>query len=366
MSRRMTPEIGLEAMGPVQGQGRVGPFPSCAPLPEGEGIATSVHHHRSAHRLQAFRITSWQHLQSRRMSAWRGEHAPPPQAPYWKSGHIVLQKPSFLPIHVPDRKIWRPEENVTGIVHERCIDETSLFIKFDPVEYLKGHPLMEEVPVLGEAPGTCNWKFTEDGKYTTKSLLDLIGTFHDLGCCIPTLSIDSVAINSAGRFELVEAKSQFTALTPRFHIPNFRIDLKGKVKGYMPYRKTWIIMASNNRYMIEWLKYPDRLSRKQFKGKWYELLQFVRNVICHKMELLMKGEVYQAAEVENMLHAIFPRLLPHIQHFLWQKGCLRDFDMETYFMQRKVTEWKLNRQNLLCDTVRTWSLLEATKKSHLG
>ena len=252
------------------------------------------------------------------------------------------------------RKIWRPEENVTGIVHERCIDETSLFIKFDPVEYLKGHPLMEEVPVLGEAPGTCTWKFTEDGKYTTKSLVDLIGTFHDLGCCIPTLSVDSVAINSAGRFELVEAKSQFTALTPRgasidylnaallleklvavsmgdhminhipidisillmlmrtngylyrflignhtsllplhnrstvfmeffdyinFYIPNFKTELKGKVKNYMPYRKIWVAIADNNSYLVEWLKYQDCIAGKTNKGKWYELLQIVQNII---------------------------------------------------------------------------------------
>ncbi|XP_039840097.1 uncharacterized protein LOC120700010 [Panicum virgatum] len=129
-----------------------------------------------------------------------------------------------------------------------------------------------------------------------------------------------------------------------FYIPNFKRELKGKVENYMPYRKMWVIMASNNSYMIEWLKYQDRLAGKQVSGKWYEFLRIVRNVICHKMKLLMNGKVYQAAEVENMLQAIFPALLPNIQEFLWKEGCLRDFNMETYFMHRKITKWSLNKR----------------------
>ncbi|RLN30194.1 hypothetical protein C2845_PM05G02770 [Panicum miliaceum] len=272
---------------------------------------------------------------------------------------------------------------------------------------------MEQVPVLGAAPGTWTWKFSEEGKYTTKSLIDLIATFHDLGCCTPTLCVDSVVINSAGWFELVEAKSQFTALTPggvrmdyknavrlleellaasmgkqmidciptdigilfrfmrkdgylyRYLIGNHVsllplrnrsavfmeffdcIDLyiryvkpnwKDQARYYIPYQKIWVAIAVNNSFLVEWLQYQHCIEGKTIKGNWYELLRTVRNVICYKLVLLKKGEVYKETEVEHMLQALFPRLLPNIQEFLWTKRCLRNFNLETYFMHKKTTE----------------------------
>lgn len=105
-------------------------------------------------------------------------------------------------------------ERVPEIVHCNCIGATDLFARFSPVQYVKTHSLMKSVLVLGEPTGTSAWKFTENGKSTTKSFIHLIGTLHDVVWCIPLLSIDFVVINNFRKFELIRVKAEFVVLSP--------------------------------------------------------------------------------------------------------------------------------------------------------
>ena len=71
-------------------------------------------------------------------------------------------------------------------------------------------------------------------------------------------------------------------ITIRLHqslYTNVKTKLMDQVKYYMPYRKIWVAIADNNSYLVEWLKYQDCIAGKTDKGKWYELLQIVQNII---------------------------------------------------------------------------------------
>lgn len=63
-------------------------------------------------------------------------------------------------------------------------------------------------------------------------------------------------------------------------IPNVNTKLKGRVRKYIPYVKFWAIIASNNSYLVEWLKHKDQSGAIKMWGNTYQLLYTVRYVIA--------------------------------------------------------------------------------------
>uniref|UniRef100_A0A0D3F0K6 protein-serine/threonine phosphatase n=1 Tax=Oryza barthii TaxID=65489 RepID=A0A0D3F0K6_9ORYZ len=111
-----------------------------------------------------------------------------------------------------------------------------------------------------------------------------------------------------------------------------RKSLITRIYEHITVNKLWMVTAVNNAFVREFLERGGKV----YQGKKGELLDMIRHLISHRMELIQLTLIYTPQQVDLMIYALFSTLYTDIQHAIFEVNRLEDLNLEEHFMNRKV------------------------------